>query len=160
MKRLVAACLLTATACTTATIYRHDAPDLEAVIVAGNAADLYVETEDGRYVRVSRRNVTDIDHPGNLEALIGGVLLAEGAAMAGVALASREADMRGTFGTVGAIVGVPGLLLLAHGLLTWSRSTAAAADLDSHFPLRYPPAPVALALAPTPVALPLPVTPP
>ncbi len=147
-------------ACSSATIYRHDAPDLEATIVGGSADYLYVETEDERVVRLNRKKITEIDHPGNAEALIGGILLAEGAAIAGVGLTANDADTRAVMTTSGLSVGIPGLLMLVHGLLIWNRSTDAAAELTADFPLRFPPPPpVALALPATPTALPLPVTP-
>ena len=135
-RRWLAAFLLTTCACSSATIYRHDAPDLEATIVGGSDRYLYVESEDGRVVRIARKNVTDLDHPGNVEAIIGGVLLAEGAALAGLGMASRNQTDRAIFGTFGGIIGVPGLILLAHGLIEWSRSNGAMDDRSPDMPLK------------------------
>ena len=81
LRRTLAGLLICLSACSSATIYRHNAPDLEASIVGGEADYLYVETEDGRVVRIARKNVTEIDHPGNVEAVIGGILLACAAVM-------------------------------------------------------------------------------
>jgi hypothetical protein len=129
--------LLIASACSTATIYRHNAPDLEATIVGGSDKYLYVETEDGRVVRIAREKVSEIDHPGNVEAIVGSILLAYGGGLTAWGLAGREnGPMSVALGVSGGILGIPGVILLASGLMNWSRSASAVDAQDPDLPLR------------------------
>ena len=140
MKRLrasVAALLLCTCACSSATIYRRDAPDLEATLVGGNTKHLYVETEDGRVVQLERSKITDIDHPGNVAAVVGGILTAEGGALVALDWYGPERPT-GIFTVMGALIAVPGLILLAHGLIEWSRSTGAENERTLELPVRRP----------------------
>ncbi len=135
-RRTLAGLLICLSACSSATIYRHNAPDLEASIVGGEADYLYVETEDGRVVRIARKNVTEIDHPGNVEAVIGGILLACAAVMVGVANTSSDPGGETALYSAGGAYGLAGVILLADGLIAWNRSTTAAEDTATHLPLR------------------------
>ncbi|HMY20588.1 MAG TPA: hypothetical protein PKA58_29890, partial [Polyangium sp.] len=62
----------------TATITRANAPDLEGEIQASDSQSIYVKTEGGTTMSVSRDMITDIDHPGNVAATIGGIVTGYG----------------------------------------------------------------------------------
>ena len=119
LQKSIASVLACASACSSATLYRHNAPDLEATIVGGNADYLYVEAENGRVVRIVRKNVTEIDHPGNVEAIVGGILTAYGGGLAATVALSRDGGgMALPLSVAAGAVGIPGLILLADGLIS------------------------------------------
>ncbi len=136
MKRLFLSLLcLVAYACSSATVYRHNAPDLETTILGGSATHIYVETEDGRIVRIPRKNITDVDHPGNIEAVIGGVIALTGGMLFAVGNTSNQPEVRVVFTALGTIYAVPGIILLADGLINWNRSNSAFDDRRTNLPV-------------------------
>ncbi len=143
MKRLrasVAALVICTCACSSATIYRRDAPDLEATIVGGNSKYLYVETEDGRVVQIERSKITDIDHPGNGEAVVGGLWVATWSLLVGMLaeLSGNMNDRNGALVTAFAVGILPGAIPLVHGIVTWHQSTSAADEMAMQLPVRRP----------------------
>lgn len=62
---------------TTATVYRRGAPPVEASIVGGTADSILLE-RNGNLASVPRGAVTDVNHPGDVHALIGGGILSYG----------------------------------------------------------------------------------
>lgn len=64
---------------TTASIKRHDGRDIEGKIVGGDVANVYVRTAGGKPLPVPRESITDVDHPGNVLAIIGVVNALAGA---------------------------------------------------------------------------------
>jgi hypothetical protein len=62
----------------TATIVRTDGPDNEAEIANSDAAALYVRARNGQIYRINRESIADIDHPGNVEIIVGSLLLGLG----------------------------------------------------------------------------------
>lgn len=169
MKQRLLCALACLCACSSATLYRHNAPDLEATIVDGDRDYVYVETDDDRVVRVARKQITEIDHPGNVDAVVGGVLTFVGGSL--IAAGSQSHNLGGDIAAVlGVIYAVPGAILLAEGLYRWQRSSGAAEDNGTHLPLfvRKPdlgmrPAPPLVqppsAMVEIPVSLPVPTTP-
>jgi len=126
---------LLATACSnTATIHRNRGPAYEAKITRSEPGALYVLGDDGREYRVPADEVRDIDHPGNVLAVLGGVSLG----FAGLALALPSRDENrfedGAGGNARATVAFTyaalGLGLLVPGLAIWLRSRGAAANLQ------------------------------
>jgi hypothetical protein len=59
---------------TTATIERRDGPPTEGRIERSDQGALYVSDGDGRIMRIERRQVEDIDHPGNIAFTVGAFL--------------------------------------------------------------------------------------
>lgn len=117
-----------ATGCgNTATISRANAPDLEGQIVSSDEHNLYVKTAGESAMTVSRDNVTDVDHPGNVAATIGGIITAYGAV--NIAAGAGDCDRYGGAYCVGvflpASIGAP---ILAYGLYNWMSSTDAASN--------------------------------
>ena len=119
-----------------ATIYRRDAPDLEAPIIGGNSRYLYVETDDGRVVRIERDKVLAIDHP-NGEAAVGAVATGSLGLMLLLGLALSPSDERGKSLLIGAAT-LAAVGLTVHGRSIWNGSVEAAAYRKSEFPVRWP----------------------
>jgi hypothetical protein len=81
--RFVSAVALTTLVCfggcaSTATIQRTDGPDNEARIVSSDAGGIYVPARNGQTYRIGRESISGIDHPGNVEILIGSILVGVG----------------------------------------------------------------------------------
>lgn len=113
------ACATTATVSTTHGVY-------EGQIVSSNRRELTLHLGDEtRDVKIAREDVGDIDHPGNVLAVIGGLVTAGG--LADLLLFSPLCDVGAGY-CVGLAtpIGV-GLAMLIGGLMTWSASKAAAA---------------------------------
>lgn len=139
---------------TTATIVTTDGRRTEATLAGGDRDRLLLRTEYGVESTVRRDQVKDIDYPGNVHALVGGLT----AGMMGIELAifgamcgsrafpqSACTFQLSLFGAVGAA----GLALFSWGLWTWLNATSMVRDsLDA------PPLPAAK--EPRPVEPPLP----
>jgi hypothetical protein len=160
MRRLVAVLvILCFGGCSsTATIVRTDAPDNEAEIVSSDAGTLYVRGHNGRIYGINRASVSDIDHPGNVEILVGSILL--GILAIGLA-ESHDSTSRDDLALISALYAGPGLSLLISGLVHYVPSVQAARAFESAevpvrplAPLAYPPPPMTLppppAVAPPP----------
>ncbi len=109
----------------TATITRANAPDLEGEIQASDSQSIYVKTEGGTTMSVSRDMITDIDHPGNVAATIGGIVTGYG--IVNIAVGAGDCDRYGGAYCTGvflpAAIGAP---IMAYGLYRWIHSTDAA----------------------------------
>ncbi|MDI1442458.1 hypothetical protein [Polyangium sp. 6x1] len=109
---------------TTATISRINEPEIEGKIVSSADDMLLVETRAGNET-IAARNVTDIDHPGNVAATIGTLLTGYG--VANIVVGAPQCDRGGAAYCLGvflpATIGVP---LMAWGFATWGRSKYAA----------------------------------
>ncbi len=74
---IVAASLVLAMGCSnTAIVHRRSGTPITAKIDRSDDEALYVSTPPGSSYRIERRDVSDIDHPGNVVATIGLSLLA------------------------------------------------------------------------------------
>jgi hypothetical protein len=162
-RRLVAViALICSTGCSwTATIGRTDALDNEAEIEHSDADALYLLARNGTSHRVRRQSVRSIDHPGNVEAIVGAILLGFG-----IAVAVDEWDKnRGDAKAIAAVYGVPGLTLLLTGTVryimslkaAWAFQTADEPATPVLMPAVYPPPAVQ---PPPPAAAPPPTPPP
>jgi len=128
---LAVPCLL-ATACsTTATIHRNRGPAFEATVTRSEPDALYVRADDGREYRVPAGEVRDVDHPGNVLALLGGISLGAAALVAAAPTGDgvdRDQQQQGKLFAAG-VYGVLGLALFVPGLAIWLRSHDAASSL-------------------------------
>lgn len=110
----------------TATISRLHGQDVEAKIVGSDNENLYLETR-GAWASsgIARRDVTDIDHPGNVGALIGGVITTYGAV--NILTGARHCGDQGAAFCMGVFLPAAiGLPIMISGLSRWSASTSAA----------------------------------
>lgn len=106
-----------------ATISRPGAPTIEGRIVESDENMIYVETKQG-VTPIDRASISDIDHPGNVAAVIGAVVSAYGAA--NIAVGVPQCSDQGPAFCVGvfapAAIGVPVML---WGLGAWAMSKSA-----------------------------------
>jgi hypothetical protein len=112
----------------TATIGRTDAPNNEAEILRSDANAVYVLGSNGRTYRLGRESVRGIDHPGNVEMLIGSILLGLGAA---VVIDERKSSSPDDVLALTIIYGGSGLALLLSGLVRYVPSFQAARAFES-----------------------------
>jgi hypothetical protein len=113
----------------TATIARTDGPDSEAGIERSDASALYVRARNGRIYRIPRESISAIDHPGNVEILVGGSLLALLAV--GISTAYNNNRNNGELLAVGLVYAIPGLALITSGLVKYVPSVRAAHAYES-----------------------------
>ena len=110
---------------TTATISRTNGGSLEAKIQRSTANTLVVQTDSGSEARISRSEITDIDHPGNATAVVGGLLGIYG----GINIAAGAplcAEKGASFCTGVFLPAIIGSSMLIWGLTTWANSSSAA----------------------------------
>ncbi len=115
-----------------AIITRRDGLQLEGRITGSNKNNVYVEVEHRGLTGISRASIDDIDHPGNVEATLGGVMTAYGLANIFVFGAPGDSCRRSAVDCVGVFMPwVAGMSVMAHGLTTWKRSVNAADPASS-----------------------------
>ncbi len=112
----------------TATIGRVDGPDNEARIVSSDAGAVYVSARNGQTYRIGRESISGIDHPGNVEILIGSILVGVGTLAIVGAYRRRRQGLIPAFALV---YGGPGLTLLISGLIRYLSSVQAAQAFES-----------------------------
>ena len=109
---------------TKATITRVNAPPVEAEIVGGDQENIYVELAGGT-MPIAREEIEDIDHPGNVAAVIGGLVSAYG--IANLALGLPQCEKQGPAFCTGVILPATiGLPVMIYGIAVWARSRGAA----------------------------------
>lgn len=116
----------------TATLARAGRPDLRGTIVGADPSYLYVDVPAHGLRAVPRAEVSDIDHPGNVAATAGAVLISAG--LGGWLVASAPcsgrcgegAGFRALVGLGGAGLGLVGLGLAVAGVTLWGDSTGSA----------------------------------
>ena len=106
----------------TATVGRTDTLDSEAEIDHSDADALYLLARSGGIHRIPRHSVRSIDHPGNVEMIVGALLIGFGAAIAIDEWDKNSSDAKG----IAVIYGVPGLTLLMLGAVRYFTSLRAA----------------------------------
>jgi hypothetical protein len=105
---------------------------LEGRIKGGTRSSIIVDPRTGERQEVPRSQVADIDHPGNVHALIGGIVFGIGGISAGAncgqadgAGSDRDADC---FYAVS--IAITGAAMLGWGLYNWFGSSDAADDVS------------------------------
>jgi hypothetical protein len=164
--------VLTLSCSTTATIQRVDGPDNEATIEHSDAHALYVRGSNGQLYRLPRSSVGDIDHPGNVNLILGAAL---GVMTAAIIISTRNEGENEARAALGVIYGAPSLGLILSGGYSYLRSKEAARKFEeaetSIAPapptqavpdswLTPPPGKAAPLPPPPPLPPPLPVSPP
>ena len=133
MRRLVAVVALVCFGgcASTATIARSDGPDSETHIDSSDAGGLNVRARNGRIYRIPRESVIAIDHPGNVEILLGSILVG----IMGIAVYSVHNDGNSSDQSVllpvALVYGIPGVVLMTSGLVKYVPSVQAAHDFES-----------------------------
>lgn len=133
MRRLVPMVLfvVVSSCSTTATILTRDRKTTEATIIGGDRDVLLLKNTYGLESIVRRNEVRDIDHPGNVIALLGGLLLGSSAldlAVLGAMCASGGVrDCTGVFAAMGTSAAI-GAGMLVWGLWTWLTSKNAVTE--------------------------------
>jgi hypothetical protein len=125
--------LVTFACSTTATVVRRDGSELEGTINGGTPYGVIVTSEDGRAQEIRRDDITEIDHPGNVHAIVGSLfLLLSGMMLVGQSDSCdrNPPDDCWTFLVPGAV----GAGLMIWGIPTW-RSSIDAAGSSSMDPL-------------------------
>jgi hypothetical protein len=108
-------------------VARRDGVGYEGTVAASDCESLTVRSDDdGTVHRMYRRDIVDIDHPGNVHAVIGGWLVADSIILAvkGVHTSNQgdglsDRDVSTTLSLVTAVVGVP---LLIYGTAAYLQS--------------------------------------
>lgn len=115
----------------TAIIARRDGLQSEGKITGSNKNNVYVEGENGGVRGISRANIEDIDHPGNVAAGIGAAVTAYGIANIAVG-APQYCDGQAYLSCAGVFLPAAiGGALIAYGGAVWQRSVEAAAPKSS-----------------------------
>jgi hypothetical protein len=100
---------------------------VEAKIQRSDQDNLFFETETGAEVPIPRSEVTEIDHPGNVVAVVGGLLSAYGATVIVEKLSTcSDQELPGAACTGALWPATVGASMLVWGLVTWVSSTRAA----------------------------------
>jgi len=124
---------------TNATIHRTDGPPIEAEIDGSDASALHLRGSRGRLLSLDQRQVSSIDHPGNVLAAIGA-----GCAGASGLLAlewhayqrSLPAEERASGVVMGGLIFgvVLGLVTVVPNIIVWKRSKARARAFEDARP--------------------------
>jgi len=127
----LAACV--ATGCgTSATITRNDGTLLEGWIQGGTQDSIIVEPRSGRRQEILRSEISDIDHPGNVHVLVGGIVFAYGGILAGTTAEHCTETGDNLSGCVlGFVPVLAGAGILTWGLVTWLGSKETVKDRSS-----------------------------
>lgn len=156
MRRLVPVVLfvVAASCSTTATVLTRDRRTTEASIIGGDRDVLLLRNPYGLESIVRRREVMDIDHPGNVMALLGGLVLGSAGMNLGVlgslcASGSSVSNCTPIFATMGTMAAA-GAGMFIWGLWVWLTSKNAVADSTENPPVPMPAEP-ALPAAPPPL---------
>jgi hypothetical protein len=130
-KLVVIICAAGTAACSsTASIRRHNGMQEEATVVGRTRAVLVVQNGEIER-RIPNHTVAEIDHPGNVHALVGTLLLAYG--VLNIAAGTPRCEQEGPAFCVGVFApAAVGASMAVWGLTVWSRSRRAAADPEAN----------------------------
>jgi hypothetical protein len=108
---------------TSATITRRSGTAIDAEIISSDEENVYVRSASGTQP-IPRREIADVDHPGNVAAVIGGVVAVYGAA--NIAVGAPQCDEGGPAYCVGVFTpAVIGGSIFIWGLATYDGSVKA-----------------------------------
>jgi hypothetical protein len=129
---------------TTATITRMDGTQIEAEIQYTDEDRLVAQTNTGHKVRILKRAISDIDHPGNVAGTLGAALSVYG--LWNIAVGANTCGEVGGAFCAGMIAPAAiGLPMLIWGFTTWGKSTDAMHRLKPPSPDSVPSPPSASA---------------
>lgn len=111
---------------TSATITPRYGNAFDAEIIAGNETTVHVEGRGGSQA-VDRAEIADVDHPGNVAAVIGGVVTAYG--VANIAVGAPQCSKEGAAYCVGVFTpAIVGASIMTWGIVTYVGSVLALGD--------------------------------
>lgn len=111
---------------TQAYVCRTQSDAVEGRITSSDVNSVGVQLGDGRITSVPRSHIQSIDHPGNVLAVAGLCVL-----LMGLEIIATEPQDNDSLAVTGAIVGRPGLTMLAWGGVNYMRSKQAAASFEN-----------------------------
>jgi hypothetical protein len=139
--QLLAAPLALTVGCagSTAIISRPDGPPVEAEIDSSDASTLRLRAPGGSLVPLDQHQVSDIDHPGNVWAMIGlGYAAAGGLSLLTLLVPENPGDgYKGTHSVVGFLgicVAITGLSVFLYNIALWERSKSRARAFENARP--------------------------
>src|SRR5688572_24976207 len=104
---------------TTATIHRSNGMMMEGSIEGGSPDYIVVTPRFGPRQEVPRSDIAEIDHPGNVHALLGGIFLGYGIVNIAVGMEECQNNGDGAYCTGVFLPAAVGTGLLVWGLTTW-----------------------------------------
>ncbi|HEX5098371.1 MAG TPA: hypothetical protein VFV94_02680 [Polyangiaceae bacterium] len=126
---------------TTSTISRLRGPDVEGDIVGGSPDEIFVENDNGGTFALRRDDISEIDYPGNVHAVVGGVVLGYGVLniAAGMSECSKTSDNQAATCTGVFLPAAIGTAMMIWGIVVNQQQKSAAADTsteraDSSYP--------------------------
>ena len=119
----------------TATVHRINAPNIEGEIVGSDGDGLQVAGDQaGTTYRIPRDSVADIDHPGNVAAVVGLAAAIAGGLVAVTTGGAGSNESRRQAFIPGLVLSTTGFALLLGGLIPFSRSMSASSAFRSASP--------------------------
>lgn len=126
---------------TTSTISRLRGPDVEGDIIGGSPDEIFVVNDNGRTFAIARDDISEIDYPGNVHAVVGGVVLGYGVLniAAGMSECSKTSDNQAATCTGVFLPAAIGTAMMIWGIVVNQGQKSAAADTsteraDSSYP--------------------------
>jgi hypothetical protein len=134
---------------TTARVSLFDGRRFEARIQESDKENVVVETKAGWVVPIPRSEIADIDHPGNVTALVGLLLGAYGAVNVATVVGTCDKNPLPEVACASAFLPITvGVSMALWGTSIWSASTKAAGSPEPSGVVPSPPPPSALDFSP------------
>jgi hypothetical protein len=130
-KLVVAGLLVVGVGCsTTSTIARISGPSVEGDIVGGSPDEIFVSNNAGGDFAIPRSDISEIDYPGNVHTLVGGITLGYGVLniAAGLDDCQHENDQQAAVCTGVFLPAAIGAALMTWGIIVNQGQHSAAAD--------------------------------
>jgi hypothetical protein len=109
-----------------ATVARGGARSVDGEIVGGDRDTIYVDGPAG-VEAIPRSEVTDVDHPGNVAAILGGVVTAYG--IVNIAVGAPQCEQQGAAFCTGVFIPAAiGLPIMSYGIGTYAGSVSSLND--------------------------------
>ncbi len=137
--------LLTIGCSTSSTIRMSDGTFHEGQISGADTENLYLQNQwayggsTDAIKKLGKKDIVDIDHPGNVHLLVGGILTGFGALYGGMALLfelspEQSIDSPAVLFSTGAVMAAVGIPLGVWGWLTWDESLTLAYESNGFVP--------------------------
>ena len=130
-KSLVVGMLVVGAGCsTTSTVSRISGPSVEGDIVGGSPDEIFVSNNAGGDFAIPRSDISEIDYPGNVHTLVGGIVAGYGVLniVAGLDNCQHEHDNQGAVCTGVFLPAAIGVAMMTWGIIVNQGQKAAAAD--------------------------------
>lgn len=114
-----------------AVIERGDGPDVSGVIESSDEKGLTIRNEAGGRYRIEGKGIRNVDHPGNVVATVGGVLMALGALQFPAADEEPDRQTADNARDAGRAYLIVGFAMIVGGLIPYYLSHRAAWDFQT-----------------------------